>query len=115
MPNREEILKHKYQTSIGLPFAQVLSDCEIQQVLDDQNIRYRQVLYTPIVVLWTWISQVVDQGQKSEACAQTHHDLASNLWRDYSMLRYRWVQQSQKTITLCSSPSTPGAHGQRIA
>ncbi|MEM7062695.1 MAG: hypothetical protein AAF572_05980 [Cyanobacteria bacterium P01_B01_bin.77] len=50
MPNRAEILKQKYQDSLGLPFAQVLSECEIQQVLDDQNVRYRQVLYTPIVV-----------------------------------------------------------------
>jgi len=60
MPNRTEILKQKYQDSLGLPFAQVLSEREIQQVLDDQNVRYRQVLYTPIVVLWAWISQVVD-------------------------------------------------------
>ena len=63
MPNRAEILKQKYQDSLGLPFAQVLSDHEIQQVLDDQNVRYRQVLYTPIVVLWAWISQVVDQDK----------------------------------------------------
>ena len=63
MPNRAEILKQKYHNSLGLPFAQVLSECEIQQVLADQNVRYRQVLYTPIVVLWAWISQVVDQDK----------------------------------------------------
>lgn len=60
MPNRAEILKQKYQDSVGLPFAQLLSEREIKQVLDDQNVKYRQVLYTPIVVLWAWISQVVD-------------------------------------------------------
>ncbi|MEO0868636.1 MAG: IS4 family transposase, partial [Cyanobacteria bacterium J06642_11] len=63
MPNRAEILKQKYQDSLGLPFAQILSEREIEQVLDDQNVRYRQVLYTPIVVLWAWISQVVDQDK----------------------------------------------------
>ena len=63
MPNRAEILKQKYQDSLGLPFAQVLNEHEIQQVLDDQNVSYRQVLYTPIVVLWAWISQVIDQDK----------------------------------------------------
>ena len=60
MPNRAEILKQKYQDSLDLPFAQVLSEREIKQVLNTQNVKYRQVLYTPIVVLWAWISQVVD-------------------------------------------------------
>ncbi|MEM9265678.1 MAG: hypothetical protein AAGA46_09150 [Cyanobacteria bacterium P01_F01_bin.13] len=43
MPNRTEILKQKYQDSLGLPFAQVLNEHEIQQVLDDQNVSYRRV------------------------------------------------------------------------
>lgn len=58
MPNRAEILKPKYQDSLGLPLAQVLSDRTVKQVLDDQNGKYRQVLYTLILVLWAWISQV---------------------------------------------------------
>ena len=63
MPNRAEILKQKYQDSLGLPFSQVLGEREIGQVLDEHNVSYRQVLYTPIVVLWAWISQVVDQDK----------------------------------------------------
>ena len=61
MPNRAEILKQKYQNSLGLPFAQVLPETEIEQLLQEQGIKYRQVLYTPIVVVWTWISQVIDE------------------------------------------------------
>lgn len=60
MPNRAEILKHQYQTSVGLPFAEVLSEAHIAEVLDEHQVSYRQVLYTPIVVLWAWISQVID-------------------------------------------------------
>jgi hypothetical protein len=68
MPNRAEVLKEKYQNSIGLPFAKVLPDAEIQTVLDEQGIAYRQVLYTPMVVLWSWISQVLDpDGSLSHA------------------------------------------------
>lgn len=60
MPNRAEILKQQYQNSLGLPFAQVLSEPYIAQVLEEHQIAYRQVLYTPIVVVWAWISQVID-------------------------------------------------------
>ena len=53
MPNRAEVLKKKYQNSIGLPFAEVLPEVEIQAVLDEHGIQYRRVLYTPLVVLWS--------------------------------------------------------------
>jgi hypothetical protein len=68
MPNRAEVLKEKYQNSIGLPFAAVLPEAEIQAVLDAQGVTYRQVLYTPMVVLWSWLSQVLDaNGSLSHA------------------------------------------------
>lgn len=60
MPNRAEILKQKFQNSLALPFEQVLPEAVIQKVLEEQGIRYRQTLYTPIVVVWAWISQALD-------------------------------------------------------
>ena len=63
MSNRAEILKQRYQQSVGLPFAQVLSEREIAKVLEEQGVSYRQVLYTPMVVVWAWISQVLDEDK----------------------------------------------------
>jgi hypothetical protein len=60
MPNRAYILKQKFQDSLALPFAQVLPEEVIQRVLEQQGIQYRQTLYTPIVTLWAWMSQVLD-------------------------------------------------------
>lgn len=60
MANRATILKQKFQNSVALPFEQVLSEAVMQQVLEEQGISYRQTLYTPIVVLWAWLSQVLD-------------------------------------------------------
>lgn len=60
MASRSEILKHRFQNSVALPFEQVLPEAVIQQVLEAQGIHYRQTLYTPIVVVWAWISQVLD-------------------------------------------------------
>ena len=60
MPNRAEILKQKFHDSLALPFEQVLSEAVIQTVLEEKGVSYRQTLYTPIVVVWAWISQVLD-------------------------------------------------------
>ena len=60
MPNRAEILKQKFHDSLALPFEQVLSEAVIQTVLEEQGVSYRQTLYTPIVVVWAWISQILD-------------------------------------------------------
>ena len=60
MTNRAEILKQRFQTSIALPFEPVLPEPVVQQVLQEQGVKYRETLYTPIVVLWAWRSQVLD-------------------------------------------------------
>jgi len=60
MANRATILKQNYQNSIALPFEAVLPEAMIEQVLQEQGVRYRQTLYTPIVVIWAWLSQVLD-------------------------------------------------------
>lgn len=60
MANRATILKQNYQNSIALPFEQVLPEAMIEKVLQEQGVCYRQTLYTPIVVIWAWLSQVLD-------------------------------------------------------
>ena len=60
MAKRAYILKQKFQSSVGLPFEQVLSETDIQKVFQEQGVKYRQMLYTPIVVIWAWLSQVLD-------------------------------------------------------
>lgn len=63
MPNRAEILKQKFETSLALPFEQVMSAEVMQSVLEEQGVNYRNSLYTPIVVVWAWISQVLDEDK----------------------------------------------------
>lgn len=60
MPNRAEILKQKFQESLGLPFAEVLTKDVMEQVLAVQGIQVRQAVYTLEVTLWAWLSQVLD-------------------------------------------------------
>ena len=63
MPNRAAILKQKFQDSLALPFEQVLTEAMIQQVLEQEQVSYRQTIYTPVVTLWSWLSQVLDSDK----------------------------------------------------
>lgn len=63
MPNQAEILKQKFQNSLALPWEQVLTEEVSQQVVEQQQVRYRQRFYTPVVTLWAWLSQVLDQDK----------------------------------------------------
>ena len=63
MPKRADILKQKFQDSLTLPFEQVLPEAVIQKILKEQGVSYRQTLYTPIVTLWAWMSQVLDSDK----------------------------------------------------
>lgn len=60
VPNRVEILKHKFTQSLGLPFRDLLSEATIQQVIDELQIKYRRRLFDPFVTLWAFLSQFLD-------------------------------------------------------
>ena len=61
--NSVAILRQKFHQSIGLPFAEILSETEIESALKDEGITYRKRLFCPIVTLWAWISQVLDKDK----------------------------------------------------
>ena len=63
MPNRVNILKQQFAQSLGLPFAEVLPTCEIEQVLDEEGVRYRNRLWSPMVTIWAFLSQVLDSDK----------------------------------------------------
>ena len=74
--NRVAILREKFAQSIGLPFAEILPESEIEQALQDEGVAYRKRLFCPIVTLWAWISQVLD---KDKSCKNALSRLISYL------------------------------------
>ena len=64
MLNRAEILKQQFNQqfnqSIGLPWLKILPASRIEEILVEENVQYRNCVYTPIVTLWALISQVLD-------------------------------------------------------
>lgn len=60
MLNRTEVLKQQFNQSIGLPWLKILPESRIEEILVEENIQYRNSVYTPIVTLWALLSPVLD-------------------------------------------------------
>ena len=74
--NPVAILRQKFAQSIGLPFADVLSESDIESALEDEGVTYRKRLFCPTVTLWAWMSQVLD---KDKSCKNALSRLISYL------------------------------------
>ena len=74
-----EILKRKFVRRAGLPFQAVLSEASIQSVLAAEEVKYRNRLYTPIVTIWMFLSQVLEPDKSlSHAVKRARAWLASD-------------------------------------
>lgn len=55
-----QILIQKFTNSIGLPFQELLPKAEIENILTEISVKYRDRIYNPIVIVWSFLSQVLD-------------------------------------------------------
>jgi hypothetical protein len=58
VPKRVHILKQKFSNSIGLPFKELLPEAMLDGIIKELKIKYRCRLFSPIVTLWAFLSQV---------------------------------------------------------
>jgi hypothetical protein len=54
-----EAVRARFAHSTGLPFANVLTEANIRDVLNDQGIQYRDRVFTPVTTIWGFLSQVL--------------------------------------------------------
>ena len=56
----EEVLRRQFAQAAGLPFADVLAASQLQQVLQDCQVEFRDRIFSPLVTVSTFLSQVLD-------------------------------------------------------
>lgn len=56
----DEALRRQFAQAAGLPFADVLSADQLQQVLVDCQVQFRERIFSPLVTVATFLSQVLD-------------------------------------------------------
>lgn len=55
-----ESLRRQFAQAPGLSFAEVLTSEQVNGVLAEEKVEFAERLYTPIITLWAWLTQVVD-------------------------------------------------------
>ncbi len=58
--SRVDILIEQFNASVALPFEKILPASKIEEMLDSEGIKYYNRIYSPIVTLWMFLSQVID-------------------------------------------------------
>ncbi|MGK7949205.1 MAG: hypothetical protein AB4368_10485 [Xenococcaceae cyanobacterium] len=61
--SRVQILVQQFTSSFGLPFEKILPEAVIEETLKEEKVKYRERLYSPIVTLWAFLSQVLDKDK----------------------------------------------------
>jgi len=74
MPNRAYILKQKFQNSLAVPFEQVLTEEVIQQILDQEQVSYRQTIYNQVKGRkWRFVDVPTKIVKPSQTCPKCLH------------------------------------------
>ena len=60
MANRAELLKQQFLQSLALPWQDLLPSARVEALLTEEQIAYRNSVYSPVVTLWAMISQALD-------------------------------------------------------
>jgi len=58
---RVKIIKQKFMHSLGLPFRELLPEQLFEEALSAEGITYRERLFSPMVTVWAFLSQLLDQ------------------------------------------------------
>jgi hypothetical protein len=54
-----EALRTQFAQTDGLPFADLLTPERLQRALDEESAHWREAIYTPVLTLWAFLSQVI--------------------------------------------------------
>jgi hypothetical protein len=74
-------LRARFACHEGLPFADVLTEPRIREVLDEHGVAYRDRVFTPITTIWGFLSQVLsdDHSCRDAVSRIIAHRAASGL------------------------------------
>ena len=55
-----QVLIQQFTSGIGLPFQELLKREIIEDILQEIGVKYKSRIYNPIVIVWSFLSQVLD-------------------------------------------------------
>ena len=58
-----DAVRARFARNEGLPFADILTEVNIQAVLDEHGVQYRNRVFSPVTTIWGFLSQVLSEDQ----------------------------------------------------
>ena len=55
------MVRARFARNEGLPFADILTEASIREVLDAHNVTYRDRVFSPVTTIWGFLSQVLSE------------------------------------------------------
>jgi hypothetical protein len=56
-----EAVRARFARNGGLPFADILTEARIREVLNEHGVQYRDRLFSPVTTIWGFLSQVLSE------------------------------------------------------
>ena len=74
-----ETVRARFARNRGLPFADVLTEAMILDVLNDSGVKYRDRIFNPVTTIWSFLSQVLsdDHSCRDAVARVIAHQAAS--------------------------------------
>jgi hypothetical protein len=58
-----DAVRARFARNEGLPFADILTEASIREVLNEHSVRYRERVFSPVTTIWGFLSQVLSEDQ----------------------------------------------------
>ena len=65
-PHPTQVLIQQFTSGIGLPFQKLLKSEIIEDILQEIGVKYKSRIYSPIVIVWSFLSQVLDSDHSCQ-------------------------------------------------
>jgi putative transposase len=59
-----DTVRARFARNEGLPFAEILTEASIREVLNDHGVKFRDRTYNPATTIWGFLSQVLSEDRR---------------------------------------------------
>ena len=56
-----DAVRARFARNEGLPFADILTEASIREVLNEHGVQYRDRVFSPVTTIWGFLSQVLSE------------------------------------------------------
>jgi len=102
-----DAMRARFTRNEGLPFADVLTEASIKDVLNEHGVQYRDRVYNPVITIWGFLSQVLSEDHSCRDTvsriiahrAASGHAICSPNTTSYCNARSRIITDVLSTLT----------------